>query len=228
MAATLDDVVTELQNLRAAIENLEIGGGGGSGGSEGAAGAGPSGKKSKAGGALSSFKGYLAAAEAGLGAGVDIAERTGILAGIRTKNLGGSNAAAAGSVAARATASASQTTLGRAFLANTGQNADADDAARGGVANFAAQAALGGSKLSRAQISEGLSRQKKVAQIRQASTNRVANIQSEDGRTDRAVALGKDGANFAKAAAGAAKLAANLDVLNGLLGGLPGLLAGSR
>lgn len=229
MAATNDDILAELQRITAKLEELvALGGAVGRGGEAAAAGDGPSGRAARKTGGLASFKGYMAAAESGLGAGVEIADRTGILAGIRTGNLGGSREAIVGSVAQRATQAASQTTLGQAFLASTGQVAEREADARSAVGGLAEFLALSGSQLSDEDLAREVGRQKELSSIRQRERLRVDNAILEGGRAERGVALGKDAANFAQAASNALTLATNLGRLNEVLSQLPSLLAGGR
>lgn len=229
MAATNDDLLAELQNISTLLQELiDQGGAGGgstsSGGGGGAAARGPSGRAAAKSGGLASFKGYLAAAEAGLGAGVEIAERTGILAGIRTGNLGGNRDAIIGSVAQRATQAASQTTLGRAVLVNTGQVAEREADARSAVGGLAEFLALSGSQLSDEDLQREVSRQKELSAIRQRERVRVDNAILAQGAGARGEALAKDAENFQRAARGVAELADKLGILNALIPGASGLL----
>lgn len=207
--ATLSDLLEELQNIRDAINALGQQGGGGGG----AAGRGPTGGAGSAGGALASFKGYANAAASGISAGVDIADQAGILAGIRAKNLGGSNAAAIGSVAGRVTDAASQSTLGRALLAKTSLVSDRAQSAEGAVSSFAETAALGGAELSDDALNEALRRQKGIAGIRQATKLRVQNLSTAQDTQERAKALSGDVGALVKMGENAVGLATDFDKL---------------
>lgn len=193
MPASLDDVVSVLQDIRdtidSALANNMFGGGGGGSARQASQAARQASERSEGAGGLGSALRGLRGATAALGTAAAISQKTGLSAAMISSRLGGSGAEAAGAMGRRALQTVTEDIpFGDVAFANTAQVLQAQGRAQSGVANIAEQVARAGGQLSDGGIDEALRRQNEIETNVQRARIRVGQRQSVVGSGQLAAA----------------------------------------